>query len=124
MADEHVQGLPKGDTMTLNEYQVAAHLTSQNTDIGGCRLSYPVLGLVGEAGEVANKLKKLHRDEHGVLNEARAHLIAREVADVLWYVAEVCTQLGISLDDVAKDNLLKLSLRRERGVIGGSGDER
>jgi NTP pyrophosphatase (non-canonical NTP hydrolase) len=112
------------DTMTLNEYQVSAHLTSQNTDIGGCRLSYPVLGLVGEAGEVANKLKKVHRDHHGVLDENRARQIAKEAGDCLWYVAEVCTQLGISLNDVAKGNLLKLSLRRERGVIGGEGDER
>lgn len=110
--------------MTLNEYQEAAHATSHNTQIGGETLLYPVLGLAGEAGELANKVKKIYRDNAGVLSNNRRVEIADELSDFLWYVAELATQLNFDLDDIAAGNLKKLADRANRGVIGGSGDER
>jgi len=81
---------------------------------------YPVLGLVGEAGEVANKLKKVLRgDEGACLSD-----IGPELGDVLWYIAAIATDLNIKLEDIAELNLQKLRDRHERGVIKGSGDDR
>ncbi len=83
---------------------------------------YPALGLAGEAGEVANKVKKLSRD-HLDPKDLQED-IKSELGDVLWYLAAVATEFDISLTDVAADNLRKLEDRRARGVIGGSGDNR
>ena len=92
------------------------------------RLLYPVLKLAGEAGEVAEKLGKLMRDEAwapGVeLSPAQRDALAAELGDVLWYVAAVAHDLGVPLDEVASRNLAKLADRSARGVIGGSGDSR
>lgn len=85
---------------------------------------YPILGLVNEAGEVAGKLKKVLRDENGHISEKALEAIKAEVGDVLWYVAAVCSDLGFSLGDVAEANLVKLASRQDRGVLGGSGDQR
>lgn len=110
--------------MTFDEYQNKAHSTSMDTDIGGCRLTYPVLKLAGEAGEVAEKLGKIHRDSQGVVTGVARYELSKELGDVLWYIAEICTQLDLPLESVAKTNLLKLADRQRRGVIGGSGDDR
>ena len=110
--------------LSLDEYQRLAHLTSLNTKIGGDALAYPVLGLAGEAGEVANKVKKIYRDNGGVLDEDRKLMVAKEIAGVLWYIAEVATVLGLDLSTVAALNLDSLRSRQARGVIGGNGDER
>ena len=85
---------------------------------------YPVLGLVGEAGEVAEKIKKLYRDKGGKIDSEAMNLIAKELGDVCWYVAEICTQMDISLDGVIGLNLEKLYNRSIRNAIGGSGDNR
>lgn len=110
--------------MTFEEYQERAHTTSFNTAIGGDTLLYPVLGLAGEAGEVTEKVKKLYRDKGGKVDNESLNLIAKELGDALWYVAEICTQLGMSLEGVAKLNLDKLYNRSIRGVISGNGDNR
>jgi len=110
--------------MQLNEYQKLAHATSHNTTIGGNALLYPVLGLAGETGELVNKVKKLHRDNGGEMNAAHRDAILQETGDLLWYLAEICTQLHVDLETVAYANIEKLASRAERGVIGGSGDYR
>lgn len=110
--------------MNFDEYQQRAKLTSKQTEIGGDPLVYSVLGLNDEAGEVAGKLKKLYRDHGGVLDNEQKHLLMKELGDVLWYLADCATGLGVRLDVIAGMNLHKLSDRQERGVIGGEGDER
>ena len=90
----------------------------------GDNLYYPALGLAGEAGEVCEKIKKIMRDQNGSLTEENVVEISKELGDVLWYVASLATELNISLAAVAEDNMSKLKDRQERGVLGGSGDNR
>ena len=85
---------------------------------------YPTLGLVNEAGEVAGKIKKIFRDKDGVISEADCAALKSELGDVLWYLTQICTELDLSLEEVAAQNLTKLFDRLERGVIGGEGDVR
>ncbi len=85
---------------------------------------YPTLGLVNEAGEVAGKIKKIFRDKDGVISEADRAALKSELGDVLWYLTQICTELDLSLKEVAAQNLTKLFDRLERGVIGGEGDVR
>lgn len=114
--------------MEMNEYQRYASTTAiypghdDPTDANG--LSYVTMGLVGEAGEIANKVKKILRDQNGAITFANAMDLQKEIGDVLWYVSQMCQQLDIFLDDVAQKNLNKLLDRKDRGVLGGSGDNR
>ena len=85
---------------------------------------YPTLGLVNEAGEVAGKVKKIFRDKGGVISDADRAALKQELGDVLWYFTQICTELDLTLEEVAAANLEKLFSRLERGVIGGSGDQR
>jgi NTP pyrophosphatase (non-canonical NTP hydrolase) len=85
---------------------------------------YPTLGLVNEAGEVAGKIKKIFRDKDGVISEADREALKSELGDVLWYLTQICTELDLSLEEVASQNITKLFDRLERGVIGGEGDVR
>lgn len=85
---------------------------------------YPTLGLANEVGEVAGKIKKIFRDRHGVISDADREALKHELGDVLWYLTQICTQLGLSLEDVAQANIDKLASRLERGVIRGDGDTR
>ena len=103
--------------MTLNEYQRKARSTAIYP--ASCAILYPTLGMVGEAGEVANKVKKILRD--GNFNR---EAIADEVGDCLWYIAALCRDLNVDMKDLAKNNLRKLHDRKLRGVIQGSGDKR
>ena len=82
-------------------------------------LEYAALGLCGEAGEVAEKIKKSIRDGH--FNEED---VAKEIGDVLWYVAALCQSLNICMEVAAMNNILKLESRKARNVLGGSGDDR
>jgi NTP pyrophosphatase (non-canonical NTP hydrolase) len=109
--------------MNFNDYQHKSRKTAGYPAIGH-PVIYPTLGLVNEAGEVAGKIKKVFRDKEGEISaETRAALKA-ELGDVLWYVAQVCTELGLSLDEVAEYNIAKLYDRLERGKIRGDGDDR
>lgn len=85
---------------------------------------YPTLGLTNEAGEVAGKVKKIFRDKDGVISEEDREALKGELGDVLWYLTQICTDLGLSLEEVAEANLAKLFSRLERGRIQGDGDKR
>lgn len=102
---------------TLDQYQEAA-TSFAIYDIRD-RITYPALGLASEAGEVCNHVKKRLRDGKMDFEKARD-----ELGDVLWYVAVLANDLGISLSSLANRNIQKLSDRKNRGVIGGSGDNR
>lgn len=107
--------------MNLNDYQDQANDTAIYPT--SARLTYPALGLTGEAGEVADKVKKLIRDQKELTAQERVE-IAKEVGDVLWYIAAMARDLGIDMETMARMNLEKLASRAERGVVGGSGDNR
>jgi len=87
-------------------------------------LTYPALGLAGEAGEVAEHAKKAIRDDGGDVSEERRAAMAAELGDVLWYLTQMASELGLQLEEIARDNLEKLFSRQRRGVLSGSGDER
>lgn len=103
--------------MNFKEYQELAAKTAIYPE--EYRIVYPALGLAGESGEVAEKVKKYIRD--GNLDR---DLLAKELGDVLWYVSALSRDLGIDLDDVASRNIDKLRSRAERGTLRGSGDSR
>ncbi len=109
--------------MELTDYQERSRVTAVYPD-AGANLLYPTLGLCGEAGEVAEKIKKMVRDDGGVLSAQRRDALAAELGDVLWYVAQLATEAGLGLDAIAADNLAKLRSREQRGALRGSGDER
>jgi NTP pyrophosphatase (non-canonical NTP hydrolase) len=109
--------------MDFNDYQQAALKTAIYPDRGQ-NFTYPALGLMGEAGEVADKLKKVLRDKGGVLSDTDKLNVSKEIGDVLWYVAVLCAELNADLNAVAEGNLAKLASRQERGVLSGSGDDR
>jgi NTP pyrophosphatase (non-canonical NTP hydrolase) len=106
-----------------NEYQVKALETAVYPQIGE-NLVYPVLGLTGEAGEVAEKVKKVIRDEDGILTDSSRDAIALELSDVVWYVAVLAHELDYTLDEIFEMNLNKLSSRSKRGTLKGNGDNR
>lgn len=109
--------------MNLKEYQEKSRVTAKYPDAGSNYI-YPTLGLSGEAGEVAEKIKKVIRDKGGEINDETRSEIKKELGDVLWYVSQLATELGLSLDDVATSNIQKLYDRMERGVLQGNGDNR
>ncbi len=108
--------------MTLEEYQKAALTTAVYPD--DYRVVYPALGMNGEAGEVADKVKKVIRDNGAVLTDEKKREIAKEIGDVMWYCATLANDLGYSLEEVGEMNIAKLQSRKERGMLGGSGDNR
>jgi NTP pyrophosphatase (non-canonical NTP hydrolase) len=108
--------------MDLNEYQDAAKRTAIYAEHH--RVIYPALGLASEAGEVAGKIKKVLRDQSGDFAQAPTDALKDELGDVLWYVAVLAADLGLSLDQIARDNLAKLQSRLARGCLGGAGDVR
>ena len=85
---------------------------------------YPTLGLTGEAGEVANKVKKIIRDGTSKNNENLVQEISAEIGDCLWYISVLADDIGIKLSDIANANLIKLANRKKKGTIHGSGDTR
>lgn len=108
--------------MDFKEYQKEAVATAIYGE--GHAILYPALGLGNEAGEVLGKIKKVLRDDEGVFTPGTAKIIGDEIGDVLWYMAALCRDLDISLEDIAENNLEKLRDRQKRNVIGGSGDYR
>lgn len=109
--------------MTFDEYQrlalrTAADKTKKN------ELFHLVLGLVGEAGEIAEKFKKLVRDKGSDESNIDKADMTKELGDILWYIAVLADYLEIPLEDIAGKNIAKLADRQKRGVLGGSGDNR
>lgn len=109
--------------MTFKEYQKHSRLTAIYPDVNK-NFVYPTLGLAGEAGEVAEKIKKVLRDDGGVVSEEKKEELQKELGDVLWYISQIASELGLSLEEIALDNLKKLFSRKEREKLGGSGDNR
>ena len=121
---------------TFNEYQKEANFLKISLDMflekhpdtapevkELLALAYDGLGL-GEAGEVQGKIKKIIRDNGGYINAESKIEIKKELGDLLWYIASMCDNLGIKLEDVAQGNIEKLQGRRDRGTLHGSGDNR
>jgi len=108
--------------MELSDYQRRSRATAEYPR--DAWLAYPALGLAGEAGEVAEHAKKTIRDDDGVVSQERRAAMAKELGDVLWYVAQLASELDLDLNEIAEDNLQKLLSRQRRGVLAGSGDER
>ncbi|HPT08158.1 MAG TPA: nucleoside triphosphate pyrophosphohydrolase family protein [bacterium] len=109
--------------MTFKEYQDLAKTTAIYPNIGNNYI-YPTLGLASETGEVTGKIKKVIRDNDGIINSEKKEEIMKELGDVLWYLAQLSTELKIDLDEVASNNLEKLKSRLGRNCIQGSGDNR
>ncbi|AFI24945.1 hypothetical protein [Mycobacterium phage SWU1] len=114
--------------MHVDIYQIAASDTAIYPGAGEYDslegLSYVTMGLVGEAGEIANKVKKILRDQDGVITQENRDDLQAELGDVMWYVAQLANQLDVWLSIVTHRNLNKLQSRKDRGVITGSGDNR
>lgn len=108
--------------MNLNDYQKRAVSTAiYPRDYA---IVYPALGLAGEAGEVAEKVKKMIRDDNGILSPERKEAIILELGDVIWYIGSLANDLGVTLEEIAQRNLDKLAKRKEVGKLKGDGDER
>jgi NTP pyrophosphatase (non-canonical NTP hydrolase) len=112
---------------SFQEYQEAALETAQYPQFGS-NLVYPALKLAGEAGEAADKVGKIWRNQ-GLTSVTgysveQKEALAKEVGDVLWYITALAYELGYGLDQIATGNIEKLRDRRDRGVIKGEGDNR
>ena len=115
--------------MNFNDYQKLAkktdYFSSKNErKIFGNNLVNATLGLAGESGEFADKIKKLYRDRKGKMDVATKQDLIHELGDILWYIAKMARELDVKLDDVARLNIEKLMSRKKRGVITGQGDHR
>ena len=106
--------------MNFDEYQSLARKTA----IYNMPVIYPTLGLCGEVGEFANKIKKIYRDNNGIVNKEMYNDLLSELGDVLWYLSNCATDLGIDLNSVAEMNIKKLENRKRNGTIQGKGDKR
>ena len=109
--------------MNFSDYQQKAKQTAKYPIIGH-GVIYPTLGLTNEAGEVAGKIKKVFRDKDGIISDETRDALKAELGDVLWYLAQVATELNLSLDEIAEHNIAKLLDRQARGKIQGDGDNR
>ena len=114
----------KPQDFMLGEYSDLAWQTAVYPQTGIESLAYPTLGLAGEAGEVAEKAKKIIRDKNGRMTKTDVEEIAKELGDVLWYVNACARKIGVSLPEIARRNLAKLYSRQERGKLHGKGDNR
>jgi len=109
------------DSMTLEEYHKWA---KDNTFHPGTDITYPALGLCGEAGEFADKVKKMLRDNKGEITDKIKNEMVKELGDALFYISMAAERLGVGLNDVAKGNIQKVADRKARDVLHGNGDNR
>jgi len=109
--------------MNFEEYQKESRKTAVYPNAGE-NFIYPVIGLAGETGEVSEKIKKVIRDKNGIVDDETRDAIKKELGDVLWYVSQLASELGLSLDEIAAGNIEKLLSRMDRGVLNGNGDNR
>ncbi len=108
--------------MELNDYQEAALATAIYPNDG--TVSYLALAISGEAGELADKVKKVLRDKGGIFSDEDKRALALELGDVMWYVANLSRVIGYDLSDIAEMNIKKIAGRVERGTLHGAGDNR
>ena len=108
--------------MEINKYQKWTKTTAIYPKKQG--ITYTALGLAGEAGEVCNKVKKIIRDDKGVVTELRRTQLEDELSDCFWYLVRLADELNLDCNKILKRNMQKLNSRKERGKIGGSGDLR
>ena len=106
--------------MNFEEYQMYARETS----VYNMPIMYPTLGLCGEVGEFANKIKKVYRDKNGVVSKEMYDSLLNELGNVLWYVSACASDLGMDLNSIAEMNIKKLRVRAENNKIRGEGDKR
>jgi len=113
--------------MDFNFYHEEALKSAVYPNIGN-NPHYPLMGLAGEVGEVAEKIKKLWRDKNqskgAEFSAEDKEAIALELGDVLWYVSALAREIGLPLEKVASLNLAKLGSRKQRNKVHGSGDNR
>lgn len=109
--------------MDFKEYQNKARETAIYPYVGN-NIEYPTLGLCGEAGEIANKVKKIKRDYEGYMTKEIREALIHELGDVLWYLAMVANEAGLSLDYIAMLNVKMLKDRQDKDKLHGSGDDR
>jgi NTP pyrophosphatase (non-canonical NTP hydrolase) len=109
--------------MDLNDYQKAALRTAAPKEKKN-ELFHLLLGLVGETGEIAEKAKKIVRDQDSDFSRWDIEDFKKELGDTLWYVAVIADYFGVPLEDVAQLNIAKLADRQQRAMLGGSGDNR
>lgn len=115
------------EEISFDDYQLATAETAiyPGAGLGNVEaLSYVALGLTGEAGEIANKVKKILRDSGGNVTSEVAKELSKEIGDVLWYLTRLADEVGYSLSQISQENVDKLRSRKVRGVISGSGDNR
>lgn len=113
--------------MEFDDYQKKAakyDLAKATTDLKAVGFIEKVLGLVGEAGETADKIKKILRDKDGVVSDDDRELVVKELGDTLWYIASIARYLEVPLSEVAAGNIEKLESRYQRNQIHGEGDKR
>lgn len=108
--------------MNFSEYQARARETAIYPE--KYKVIYPCLGLFGECSEVCELIKKWIRDEDCVMSPERLEKIKSEISDVYWYIAALCTDLGLDMNEIAEFNIKKLQSRKERGVLKGDGSNR
>lgn len=108
--------------MTFDEYQKKARETAFYPQ--HLKVIYPVIGLAGETGEVCEKVKKVLRDKQGHFDAEAKDAIIKELGDTIWYLANICHDLEITLEEVASKNIEKLQARKDRNKLAGSGDDR
>lgn len=120
----YVRGSQVGEPVSIEDAEDWAYQDMEAVETPFNKLVYPILGLVGEAGEIANKAKKIARDQQGRMDTVAVEDSTKELGDVMWYVAAIATEINTSLGVVASRNIQKLFSRRDRGVLGGSGDNR
>ena len=109
--------------LTFDKYQEGAEETVFYPNKGS-NLVLPSLGLIGEAGEVSKIVAEVIRDKRGKISKEDRERLEQELGDVMWYLSSLATELGLSLEDIARRNLEKLASRKERGMLRGSGDDR
>ena len=109
---------------TFRDYQKQAATTAVYPKIMGNNLIYPVIGLGGEVGEFQNKFKKVFRDKDAKISPQMKADLVDELGDVLWYMSQIATELGVDFNQVVETNVNKLAARRAKGTIHGSGDQR
>jgi NTP pyrophosphatase (non-canonical NTP hydrolase) len=109
--------------MDFKEYQKLSRKTAIYPDQGN-NFVYPVLGLLGESGEVAETVKRIIRGDRAFTDKELKEDILKELGDVLWYLAQVAEEFNLSLEEVAENNIEKLRSRKERGVLRGQGNNR